>query len=188
MTIDPARPGTRPDTDDPADHLMRTTRTVFTMASPERSAAQVVVALSGHSKEDADAVFGVLHACYPPARPPTPRRRGRRPRGTPRCGARPSRCPVRGRSPPPPPWGRPSPPIYRAAPARWNSCATSWPPPSPYRTRAGRPVTRSANCTCGWRAARALYFLAPARRNAHSMRRLHHTAEHPPHRARCTAR
>lgn len=35
------------------------------MASPERSAVQVVVALSGHSKEDADAVFGVLHACYP---------------------------------------------------------------------------------------------------------------------------
>ncbi|RNG34100.1 hypothetical protein EEJ42_06645 [Streptomyces botrytidirepellens] len=38
---------------------------MFTMAIPERSAAQVVVALSGHSKEDADAVFGVLHACYP---------------------------------------------------------------------------------------------------------------------------
>ncbi|MFI0816540.1 hypothetical protein ACH4TX_36470 [Streptomyces sp. NPDC021098] len=35
------------------------------MASPEQSAAQVVVALSGHSKEDADAVFGVLHACFP---------------------------------------------------------------------------------------------------------------------------
>ncbi|MFF7654057.1 hypothetical protein ACFZCY_30210 [Streptomyces sp. NPDC007983] len=35
------------------------------MASQERSATQVVVALNGHSKEDADTVFGVLHACYP---------------------------------------------------------------------------------------------------------------------------
>ena len=40
-------------------------RTVFTMASLDGAAAQVVVALSGHSKEDADAVFGVLRACYP---------------------------------------------------------------------------------------------------------------------------
>lgn len=42
-------------------------RTVFTMASLDGPATQVVVALSGHSKEDADAVFGVLHACYPSA-------------------------------------------------------------------------------------------------------------------------
>lgn len=39
-------------------------RKVFTMASQEGAATQVVVALSGHSREDADAVFGVLHACY----------------------------------------------------------------------------------------------------------------------------
>ncbi|MFI0773790.1 hypothetical protein [Streptomyces sp. NPDC021212] len=45
------------------------------MASPEEVATQVVVTLSGHSKQDADAVFGVLGACYPadPASAASPR-------------------------------------------------------------------------------------------------------------------
>lgn len=140
------------------------------MASPARSAAQVVVALSGHSKEDADAVFGVLHACYPsgPASDaPPPREEAE---GHPTVWSATFEVSGARQEPAPTSLGAPLTADLQGGPARWNSCATSWPPPSPYRTRAGRPVTRSANCTCGWRAARALYFLAPARRNAHSMR------------------